>query len=586
MANDYTRADYGNRGVSIIEAGKFAGSNLLKLKQQFEAEALWVDMNPMDYAINKNIKPGKEWDGGLNIERQFEVGNGGGGHGGLDLLNGRFVQGDSGMNIAYKANLKHSTMTMEWQNDPYQKAFDGVDKAYSNPKKNQFKYVVPEHKRLMTLMSVTDGTGRLATIQGIEGSSTGLTIVKPFTSMLNFHPLKLDIDSTSMDSVGTIAHLYENLVISLVGPCYDENNDGVAELTPATCIPRFLMLGFREANTADAYQYYDAFRIISVWVTKGYIEVIPGRVAQLSQAGKPQPYHTATEYRDINWCSHSQTSANGLEIAPAWGQPCDPTIAGNAAHTGNISTVGFTAIFNPAVAYTVPALTPATFLFHPGFTMPVQDKMRQCLGLGWDMNTDLGMLNTYWSTGIRALLDNRANTVHGIARPMLPSFLPTAHDMSGGVFTSKGFLEMVTTHALRNGNTGLVTSVIPVNPILYTSLVNQLGDSRIIMSNTEAVLGEGKLPGITITLYDKKYAIVPQNEMPLNYIPILEERSIDMFGGKILDVGVAGAVEFLKLHQTYNERINVTQRHKYVSHELTFMKPRKSAFMFNFTLPV
>jgi len=586
VMSDFTKLDYGNRAFSHTEQGKYAFSNALKIKQEGEAEALFVDMSGVDFIIKKGIKPGKEWSGGLDIVKSVLVDSGGGASGGFDLVNGRFVQGDQEQLTEYKANLKHSTLTLEWQKSPYEKLFNSTDKAYTNPKANQFKYKVNHHKMLMDLMVMGDGTGRLATIQGIEGSSTGATITKVPQSNVNRKPLRIDIDSTSMDVVGSIAHLYETLVISFVAASYDENNDGVAELNVETCIPRYVMLGFREANTANSYQYFDAFRVIEVRVLSGSIFVLPGRIASLSQpGGKANPYYTATNLKDVKWCDHSENAANGLQVAPAWGRACDPLIANAAAHAANMNK-GFQGLFDPAVAYSVPALRPSIFAFHPGFTVPEQSKARLALGLGWSMTTDLGFINPYWATGIRALLGNMDNTVHGIQRPMVPMFLPTQFDMAGGVFTVDAFIDMITSHTQRNRNKKMATNIIPANPLLYTALIKQFGDSKLISMESKLDFGEGKFPGFTITLFNTKYSIVSCPEMDLNFMPILEARSVNMYGGKIEDVSSSGAQEFLKLHPDYNERINVAQRFKYVSHEYTIDRPRDSAFMKNFTLPV
>ncbi len=585
MANDFNKYDYGNGANAIGINGNFHGGNLLKLIQEGRSTALWVDLNGIDLCITKGIKPGGEWKGGLNIEKSYMVDPGTGASAGFDLVNGRFAKGDFSQHTKYTANLKHSTLTLEWQNQPYESLFDSETKAYSSPKEEQFKYKVQNHRSIMTLMSLTDGTGRLATVSGVEGRSTGLSIIKAAAASIEYKPVKLDIDSTSFSAVGSIAHLYETLVISIVGVSYDEDNNGTKDKTIATCIPRLLMLGFREENTADAPVYYDAFRIVRVEVTKGYIEVNPGRIAELDSAAV-NGFYMNSDLATTKWCAHTGNAANGLQIFPAWGRPCDPSIASGKSMAAAISTHGFQAVFAPAVAFSDTTFVKAAYLYHPGFIVPIQDKMRQCLGLGWSLTTDLGLLNPYWSTGIRALLSNVDNTVHGMKRPLVPMFLPTDVDMAGGVFTADGFIDMVVRHTQRNRNKKLATNIIPVNPILYGNLIKQLGDNKLIHINDKINLGESGGGGISITMFNTRYDIIPCTEMPLNFIPIMEKGAINMYDGKMKDVAVSGADTFLKLHPDYNERINVSQRYKFVSHELTMFSPRDAAYMFNFTMPV
>lgn len=565
--------------------------NELKTIQKGKSMALMVDRFGLDYGFTK--KPITE---GLKTEFSLMTDTGGGASGGLSYINGTFGNGDIEQSVKGSYDFKNSRMILEWQRLPEQ--FHKVPNgAYSSPKDLQFKTKVRHHKNLMNIMNCTDGTGRLCSPSAIEGGSSGATIVKPYQSLVNLIPLEFSIVSGTAGRFGSITHLYENLVISFIGCSYDENNDGAAELTDADFVPRFLMIGFREEGSGNPYVFWDAFRIQDIDVYSRTVKVIPARRSALSETGIRE-YSKTTDGNSNEWCPHSG-SANGLEIAPAWGISTDRSASDHAAHSG-VMAAGWESFFSPSAAYSDLTLTGKPYLFHPGFVVDDYEKMRQAMGVNWELTTDLGLINPYWSTGIRALLGNRLNTVHGIRRPVVLPYLPTYLDASGQEFSFTLFKQLLNRHALRNrtnaeakGKKAAYTkrgakpgseSIIPVNTLVYSGLVDLVQANKMFQSEEDIVFGEGQV-GIVIRYGGHKYTLVDSPEIPENFLPMIPNRLLYSMGGEIKDVVVGGNKEFLKLNPDTVERMNVSQQYKVVTHENYCEHPRLASIAENFTVP-
>lgn len=567
-----------------VTSGRYL--NVLKTIEKGKADSLQADTFALDYGFKK-----KPITKGLKTEFSLMTDSGGGASGGLSFIDGTFGKGDTEQYVKGSYDFKASRLILEWQR--HQEQFYGGERtAYASPKKKQFDTKVRHHKNLMGMMNATDGTGRICSPYQLEGASSGATIVRPFEPSVNYMPIRMNVAEPGNGLFGSISYLFDSLVISFLGCCYDDNNDGVAELTDSNFIPRLLMIGFREENTADDYTYWDAFRIHDVDVYQNEVFLLPARNSSYG-ASKVEEYSKNTDGYSNVWCNHSNNPANGLEMVPAWGLSTDRTESTYPAHGATISA-GWEGFFDPASAYSDITLTGKPYLFHPGFVVDSYGKMREAMGVGWTINTDLGKINPYWSTGIRALLENRHNTVHNIIRPRVMTYLPTFVDGKGAEFSFKMFKSLLDRHATRNRNMKkknskgdpkkIPSNVIPINTLVYSGLVDLVQANKMFTTSDDVVFGEG-LEGLVINYSGQKYKLVSDPNMPEDFIPIVPERSLTSLGGEIKDVTVGGSSEFLKINPDIAERINVTQKYKSVTHENICEVPRSSAVMTNFTRP-
>lgn len=565
-----------------LSQGGFTGAELLKTKQKGKARALWVNIRGLDFAIRK----GKPLDMGKGIEFSFLTDPGGGAMGGLDLINPRFVEGDFEKSTKNKVEPKHQTFTIEWQRvqDRYHA---GEDKSFDRPRDMQFRYKVQAFKSLMNIQEVTDGTGRIATLNTIEGGASGATIIKSGTAdtnpEINSYPLTFGIANNAVNGAGSVCHCYEGLVLSIVAACYDDNNDGAAELTVATCIPRLVMVGVREENTANNYAFWDAFRVARVDHRLGEIKVFPGRPGVLN--GARQTLESNSDFDSITWCTHSGNVANGIEIAPAWGVSPE----GSLSHAAVVNA-GWDGVFNPAGAgaYNDPTLSARVYLFHPGYLPKFHDEARKCLGLNWNSQTDIGTLNMYWLTGVRALLDNTTNTVHGINRRKVLSYLPTRIDCGGNPLSLERFNDLLVDHMTRNLKTKVEFYILPVHPLVYSRILSWVQADVRYKVTDKYILGDNqKGEGIVIHFDKNKIAFTSSPEMPMDYIPCIPKNLFTLHGGEIETVKVGSQDKFLKLNTSstgITERLYVEQEYRIVAGEITCEIPRAAAFMDNFTL--
>lgn len=558
-------------------------SNIMKTLEKGRARALMIDYFGLDYAFQK-----MPITKGLKTEYAFMTDSGGGASGGLNYLNGRFAKADVENFVKGSYDFKASTFTMEWQKHP-QQFFGGERDSYENPKELQMKTKVQHHKNLMGIMNATDGTGRVASPASIEGGKSGPNIIKPYTSSVEYLPLNVEISTGVAGVFGSVAYLYDSMVVSFMGVSYDEDNNGAAELVDSTSVPRYLMIGFREQNTADAYTFWDAFRVIEPDMYTKTVALYPARRSSLG-ATAINDYDRETDFNELKWCSHTGNAANGLEIVPAWGVSVDPTAVDFAAHAAVINA-GWGGYFDPATTYANANLTGKPYFFPTQFPVPDYDKMRECLGLSWTISTDIGKINPYWSTGIRALLENRENTVHGIQRPRVLPYLPTHVDGAGANISLSLFMRLINKHKTRNRNMkdqngrDLAQNVIPVNTLAYSYLLDEAQANRMFTDKASITFGEGEGDGIEIKQGGKKYKLTDAPEFPEDFIAIMPQRIMKSMGGEIKDVSSGGVSEFLKIQPDISERINVAQKYKVVTHENICEVPRSCSFINNFKTP-
>jgi hypothetical protein len=512
--------------------------------------------------------------------------------GGIAATGGGFVRGDKTQHAKGEIIPSFQTATIEYDRMLNDLSSDKA-KSYVNSKSEEYEAKALLMKSMLYAQTLGDGTGRFCEPAGIgpDSSATGATITCLATSEYSpcVQPLRMKIsDLTS--TPGSIAHLVEGFAFSIWYADYDMNNDGVYEGTSDTCIPRILTLGFKN-GIGGAESFYDAFRIVDVDVEAGYIYVLPGRFSALNATteGEHTTYtqieNNPTQENELRWCVGELT--HNMVITPYQGLSAgllNPVAAATIAG-------GFDSVFNPT------GKQYAVALMHPYYMPDSHTNARKCLGLNWDATTDLGRLNPFIPCGIESLLMDTTHTIHGIRRATIRQALPTIKDCEMLTMNHTLFRSIVTKHATRNpvykesnvakkgeggdiGKVGAHWQHIALNPVVYSTLLDSV-EFNTMFSDGKGSYGE---EGARVFSYgQKRYQIIPTNEMALRRIWIIPKGALEYFGGHIEDVSNdEGQKKFLKIGVN-GQRTNVVQEHKIIKSAMRLRYPRSCGGAKNFT---
>ena len=574
-------------GTPVFTNGTFAQSELLKTIQENSTKVLWKEIDGLDAVLKKS-----EWPWGKQVTYHLTVDAGGGAFAGINLNSGYFAPGDKVSSLTGVVVPKFQTFTMQ-----FERFMDQMTKsqaqAYVNSMKLEWDQKTMFQKSFMATQLLGDGTGRFATPVGVGPNDDAVGVSRlaiggaavsaiqlsaavsaASGNAANVMPIKIKMSSLDT-AVGDVAHLMEGSMISFYFADYDANNDGTVDASEATSVPRLLILGFGDGQAADTtinpanIVYYDAFRVVKVEQENDAIYVLPGRSATLG-ATTLGAYVSNTDFQTVSWMP-SVTLTGGLYCFPVAGI----TAAFGAALSANYGTAtanGFTNVFAPA------GVTTACYLVHPLFVPETLALARQMLGLTWSIGvTDITQINPYIGTGIETLLMEQLYLVHGINRGKVLQYLPTIKNLGGQALKFNSFFSFLADHANRNRSLETGWNILPMNPIVYASMISQSEQQRII-TDGKGIRGEdgAKL----IKFGGKTYQLEMHTAMRKNRIYLLPKNSVEMYGGTIEKVEVDGQSSFLSIANS--RRVNVIESYNTVKMENIMRTPRDAGAIRNF----
>ena len=582
-------------GTPTFTSGTFAQSELLKIIQENGSKVLWKEVDGLDAIVKKN-----EWPWGKEVRYSLTVDAGGGAFAGIDFNSGYFAPGDKVSSLTGVVVPKFQTFTMQFERFMDQMTKSAAQ-AYINSMKLEFDQKTMFQKSFMNVQMLGDGTGRFATPVGIGPSDDAVGVSRTVnyvgggavaTSCIalstnsaaagnaaNVSPIKIKLSSLDT-AVGDCAHLIEGSMVSFFFADYDANNDGTVDATEATCIPRLLVLGFGDGQAADTailagasnMATYDSFRVVKIEQENDAIYVMPGRTATKAAATTAGAYTSNTDFQTASWLP-GVTLAGALYCFPVAGMSAayDASIA---LTYGTATANGFTNIFAPS------GVTTACYLVHPLYIPNTNAMGRAMLGLGWTVGTtDITQINPYIGTGIETLLMEQSYVVHGINRNKVLQYLPTIKNNGGQNLKFNTFFSFLAEHANRNRSLETGWNILPMNPMVYASMISQSEQQRIIIDG-KGIRGEdgAKL----IKFGGKTYQLEMHTSMRKNRIYLLPKNSIEMYGGTIEKVDVNGQSSFLSIIN--GKRVNVIESYNTVKMENIMRTPREAGALRNFSI--
>ena len=576
-------------GTPVFTNGTFAQSELLKIIQENGSRVLWKEVDGLDAIVKKN-----EWPWGKQVTYHLTVDAGGGAFSGINLNSGYFAPGDKVSSLTGVVVPKFQTFTMQ-----FERFMDQMTKsqaqAYVNSMKLEFDQKTMMQKSFMNVQMLGDGTGRFATPVGIGpnddavgvatetilGDATASSIILGTCTAANSVPMKIKMSSLDT-AVGDVAHLIEGSMVSFLYNDFNPSNDGTTGVTLAASIVRLLILGFAESigNTASNIKYYDAFRVVKIEQENDAIYVLPGRTAALAQAANGA-YVTNTDFQTVTWLSTVTTGSNNLHVFPVQGLSADFGTAAASLPYGRTTNKGWVNVFSPVTNLNDQGVAATSvFMVHPLFIPETHTLAQQMCGLNWTVGTtDVTQINPYIGTGIETLLMEQTYLVHGINRGKVLQYLPTIKNLGGQALKFNSFFSFLADHANRNRTLETGWSILPMNPLVYASMISQSEQQRII-TDGKGIRGEDGAK--VIKFGGKTYQLEMHTSMRKNRIYLLPKNCIEMYGGTIEKVEVDGQSSFLSL--TNGRRVNVIESYNTVKMENIMRVPREAGAIRNFDI--
>lgn len=605
--------------VGQFTSAQFTQSDILKFIQLAGSRILWAEVDALDTVFTKKGK----YPGGKQVTYHLTADPGGLSFGGINANNaaapGVFVPNDPAKGIQGFLVPKYQTMTTF-----HERFMDENSKSEAQAFINSARLEMEQKQRLQKCMynvqQLGDGSGRLATVVGLGAADKGSANTTETTFTLATGGTLLKIKLSNADTaVGSVAHLNEGMVVSIMYGSFDEATTATGGFTPATAykefVPRLLALQFK--STGANYYFYDAFRIVKVDQENNAIYVAPARKAATTnttsyQVGEPFGAWTADQHvQNIGSTSLWTADAGATTVTLLRGR--DNTFTAAGVYTA----IQYNSIFNPAALTTTPPtgiVANTVYLVHPGYipsgavswanqnsdfstyttssyvgTSDNYDAARRMMGYGWDTsmdvnalvtNIDVGMVSPYIPTGLETLLTNVTNSVHGINRTQVQQIVATSVDRGGKPLNFNTFLSALTQHFNRNRKIESEFTICLMNPIVYSSLVGMSELDRRIVEG-KGVRGEDGAQ--MIKFGEKKYQLEMNSLIPTTRIYCIPQGAIGMWGGDLQDVKIGSQTEFMALNST-GRRLNAIEKYATCQSEMFCEVPRQSMIIRNFTV--
>lgn len=592
---------------SAMPSARFTQSDLLKFIQEKGSKTLWRTVSGLDAVTKRG-----EWPGGKLQTYHLTADAGGLAFSGLNQQAGTFAPNDRAYGIQGFCLPKYQTFTMYFDRI-MSKLTEGEQRAYLSSMKMEMEQKTSFQKSFMNLQQLTDGTGRWATPIGLGASNTatGSTFTLQAPSVL----LKMKV-SAADTAVGSVAHLMEGSIVSVMYPDYDPNADDTVTADRTNCKVRFLTLGFKAASNSTR-EYFDAFRVVRINQSTNEILVAPARrAAGVSDTYTPyaswdESQHIQSQGASTMWCAGTGT----VTVTSYHGRATDLTVP------GTVTALNLALVFNPQslTSGTAAANPTAAFLVNPGFiptgsnsygypnidfstytqgnfTASADAAARAILGLGWDPAVDanydpaaidVSLVNPYLMTGIESLVYNDTNMVHGIPRYAVQQVLPTKKDNNAQELTYNSLFGLLVEHVNRNreksgdASASFKQNMLTMNPLAYSSLMSLSEKDRMIIDDKGIRGTSAKV----IQLGDKKFELDMNSTMRTDRISCLPKDSIYMYGGTMESVDLDGQKQFMALNSN-GKRTNAYEMYFTVSGEQKIENLRECAFLRNFTVTV
>jgi hypothetical protein len=601
---------------NIAEANNFSNaqfrqSDLLKFIQEKGSKTLWRVVSGLDSVTKRG-----EWPGGKELRYHLTVDAGGGAFSGLNSTGGVFANPDKAYGIQAFMVPKYQTMTMYFDRI-MGKLSDSDQKAYLGSMKMEYEQKTLFQKSFNNLQQIMDGTGRVGTPIGLGSTNAGIgadsfTLTNPSTL------LKVKLSSADT-ATGSAAYFMEGMVVSFLQPNYNDSDDGSTFTTASTCVPRFMVLGFKAANGSPVRSYYDAFRVVRINQSSNEILLAPARKA----AGDSDTY---TPYTSVDashmvqqgasatmWCNESGT----VTVTPwqgrttALGAPTQTTVLnGNAGSVRGFDHMfggGITDSTHPVACFLVLTgyiptgtvdygLGNADFSSYNSSQLSNAAAARAVLGLGWDINVDpnysptaldISLVNPYLVTGIETLLFNETNMVQGVPRYSIQQYLPTKKDLNAQPLTFNSLFSGVAEHYVRNRDKDPNSSdiiqwnLLDMNPLTYTSILS-LSETDRRITDDKGIRGTSCK---VIQVGNKKFELNMNSSMRLDRIVGLPKDSVQMKGGTLDPVDIDGQKQYMALNST-GRRTNAYEQYYTIQAEQYVENLRDTLYFRNFTISI
>jgi hypothetical protein len=575
---------------NAFSSGQFNGSSILKFIQSKGVKVLWRAVTGVDYITTKDT-----WEGGKERRYNLVVDAGGLAFSGLNQQQGSFALPDRAYAIQGSIVPKFQTMTMYFDRVLQQLSSKSDAAAYIKHMELEYVQKTAFQKSFMALQQMGDGTGRFATPVGIGPLATGADggTATTFTLTSPGQPLKIKMSSLDT-AVGSAAHLMEGSIVSLMFPSYDEAVTGTTAggKVKATCIPRYLTLGFIANSTAS---FFDAFRVIRVDQDSNEIYVVPARKASPDGAAVANyaPYaawdasqHVQQGGSSSMWCAGTGTVTVSL-LRGRDNTNTAPSV---------LTAIQFNSVFAPTALTAATDQVLAAFIVHPGFvpngktsfgqgnydfssyttagyinTNDSYDAARVMLGIGWDTtvdataahlaDVDVGYVSPYLMTGLETLLMNSSNRVHGIDRASVQQILPTIKDQNGRPLTFNSLFAGLTSHYARNrdkdpnSKQAAMFSMLSMSPFVYSHILSLSEQDRRLVDGT-SWRGTGAKK---VVVGNQEFELDSNSSMRQDRILGIPKGALHMAGGTMDPVELNGQNQFLTLNSNSTGRTNAVE---------------------------
>lgn len=547
-------------------SGNVQIADALRIIYKSGTKVLWADKNHFDLATKKEA-----WKGGKEVRMHFSLSAGGGSMGGMASERGTFARTDRARGIQGSYHAKFQTFTLG--HDRMSEEMSKGDAAsFISEKKREYQQKIKLHRTELAVQRLGDGTGRKCTPIGIGALNADAGASFAHTENM---PLPVKIGN-GLNVAGSIAHLYEDAVVSFIFASYDEDDNGVYELNETNCIPRYLNVSFLNGGTRATYE---AFRVVRYDQDTQIAWVMPGRKQVDGTTG-------VEDYIQQSYWVKDDSAA--MTVTFRRGRTFDGLGASVAVDMPDISGA-----LNPA------GRTPACFWIHPEFittgnvsfggsdsnftnysttTMTSAAIGRLQLGLGWTSDTQIDKISPFVVTGFETLMKNMTNTIHGIKRSKIIQMLPTAGDGLGRPLDLSMLNRWITTHVLRNEGKLPEWSTIIMNSLVYSYFeVAFMKDMKV--EQTE----QGGFAAHYIIVSGKKFKLTGHPGVRHDTIFAIPDKVVTLYGMEVTPVNVGGTSTFIALDSA-GRRVNAEEQYFTTYGEQVIEDLKACAFLTNFTI--
>ena len=549
-------------------SGNVKLQDALKIIQKSGTKELWREKNAFDAVFKK-----KAWEGGRQVEFHLSTSAGGGSMGGLATENSYFPVKDKAKGIRGSYGQKFTALTLS--HDILQEEASRSEKAaYVSEKKREYDAKMKLARTELAVQTLGDGTGRKATPVGF--GELAVNSGANFT-MTEGHTLAIKIGN-NLNVVGSIAHLYEDAVVSFVYADYSlAEEDGSDDSgVDTTCIPRLLTVNF---NNGTNNVTYDAFRVTEYDQYNCIVYLVPGRKhtsgTAVVQDFVQQNYWVADNSNTLTCTlrkgysfdyNEDSETAPIADIDHIFNPPGDHPFSLALVHPGFLPT-GDTSFGSSDLVFSSYDTTEKT----------INEIGRLTLGIGWDNTTKVDKISPFVCTGFDALLRNRQQVIHGIPRPLVRTMLPTRMDAGGRTLDLSMINSWIRQHIARNEGKLPEWNAIMMNTLVYGHF------ETLFMKEMKVETGPG-IGGFAshyIIVEGKKFQFTSHPSVRHDVLFSIPDKLIEKVGFELKQVSVGGTDTWIGL-DAQGRRRYTEEQYFVAAGELVCENLRECAVLENF----